>query len=236
MGGVNYTVKSPSLFGVNFGSGSESGLIDNPRFTLFALLMLAGLCTLVANIRRGSTGRRFLAVRANERAAASAGIDVARTKLLGFALSSAIAGIAGVMFAFQQQAIGPQNWEYFVGLGALAFAYLGGIASINGAIIGGMLTGGGLIATFGAHHSAGSYRYSAIFGGIGMILTAITHPSGQATLYQPMLQAFGSWLKIARGKEWLAVGKRLGPFIVLGAAWGQSESTLGALIHGNVVG
>ena len=220
MGGVNYTVKSPSLFGVNFGSGSESGLIDNPRFTLFALLVLAGLCTLVANIRRGSTGRRFLAVRANERAAASAGIDVARTKLLGFALSSAIAGIAGVMFAFQQQAIGPQNWEYFVGLGALAFAYLGGIASINGAIIGGMLTGGGLIATFGAHHSEGSYRYSAIFGGIGMILTAITHPSGQATLYQPMLQAFGTWLKIARGKEWLAVGKRLGPFIVLGAAWG----------------
>ena len=53
-----------------------------------------------------------------------------------------------------------------------------------------------------------------------MILTAITHPSGQATLYQPMLQAFGTWLKIARGKEWLAVGKRLGPFIVLGAAWG----------------
>ncbi|MCX6526594.1 MAG: hypothetical protein NTU52_01195, partial [Actinobacteria bacterium] len=132
-----------------------------------------------------------------------------------------IAGIAGVMFAFQQQAIGPQNWEYFIGLGALAFAYLGGIASINGAIIGGMLTGGGLIATFGAHHSEGSYRYSAIFGGIGMILTAILNPSGQATFFQPVIQAFGSWLKIARGKEWLVVGKRLGPFIALGVAWGS---------------
>ena len=50
-------------------------------------MLMASCWLVVANIRRTGTGRRFLAVRANERAAAAAGINVARTKLLAFGIA-----------------------------------------------------------------------------------------------------------------------------------------------------
>ena len=58
-------------------------------------MVLCLLAALVSNLRRSGTGRRFLAVRANERAAAAAGIEVPRTKLLAFAIASGIAGVGG---------------------------------------------------------------------------------------------------------------------------------------------
>jgi len=219
-GGASYVFQPPTFFGVDIGSTSENGLPDSPKFALFCLVVLAGLCVIVANLRRGSSGRRFLAVRANERAAASAGINVSGTKFLAFGIASGLAGVAGVMMAFQTSATAATNWEYGIGLSALAFAYLGGITSINGAILGGMIAGGGLVAEFGAFHSPGLYSYTAILGGLGMILTAILHPAGQASIFQPLMRHFGSWLLVARGKEWLVVIKRLGPFIVGGGIWG----------------
>ena len=83
-------------------------------------------------------------MRANERAAAAAGINVARTKLLAFGISAAIAGIGGVMLAFKQVEVSSANFPYTASLAVLAFAYLGGITSINGAIVGGMLVAGSI--------------------------------------------------------------------------------------------
>jgi branched-subunit amino acid ABC-type transport system permease component len=220
MAGSNAAVPPPTFFGVDVGSTGPRGLTDSPKFVTFCVIVLAAMCVIVSNLRRGSTGRRFLAVRANERAAASAGIDVARTKLLAFGIASGLAGVAGVMTAFQQQQISSSNWVYFAGLIALAFAYLGGITSVAGALIGGMLTGSGLISVFGSHQSSGLHTYTPLIGGVGMILTAIIHPSGQAMLFQPLLQYFGRWLKAARVPEWLVVARRLGPYVVLGLALG----------------
>jgi branched-chain amino acid transport system permease protein len=220
MAGSNAAVPSPSFFGIDIGSTGPTGLTDSPKFAAFCVVVLALMCTMVANLRRGSTGRRFLAVRANERAAASAGVDVPRTKLLAFGLASALAGMAGVMTAFQQQQISSANWVYFAGLVTLAFAYLGGITSVSGAIVGGVLTGSGVAAVFGSHQSEGLHSYTPVLGGVGMILTAILHPSGQSMLYQPIFQHFGRWLLRARATEWLGVGRRLGPFIVIGLIWG----------------
>ena len=219
MAGSNAAVPPPTFFGVDIGSTGPRGLTDSPKFVTFCVIVLAAMCVVVSNLRRGSTGRRFLAVRANERAAASAGIDVARTKLLAFGIASGLAGVAGVMTAFQQQ-ISSSNWVYFAGLIALAFAYLGGITSVAGALIGGMLTGSGLISVFGSHQSSGLHTYTPLIGGVGMILTAIIHPSGQAMLFQPLLQHFGRWLKAARAPEWTVVARRLGPYVVLGLALG----------------
>lgn len=219
-GGTSYTFPAPTFFGIDIGSTSSSGLTDSSKFALFALIVLAGLCVFVANIRRGSSGRRFLAVRANERAAAAAGIDVARTKLLAFGLSSAVAGVAGIMMAYQTGATAAPAWQYSIGLSALAFVYLGGITSINGAILGGIIAGGGIVAFFGTWHSPGLYSYTPIMGGIGMVLTAVIHPAGQASIFQPLMQHLGGWLLKARGKEWLNSLRRYGPYLVVGAVWG----------------
>ena len=215
--GSNGVVRAPTLFGVNIGAVGKHGLTDRPAFGVFCAVVLAVMAVVVANIRLGGTGRRFLAVRANERAAAAAGINVARTKILASAIASALAGIAGVMFAFQTQQVSSAGWTFFAGLGFLAYAYLGGITSINGAMIGGILAPTGLVAIFVNYHFKGFTDYVSIIGGIGLILTAISYPGGISITLQPLLRYAGNWLVHARQREWTIAARRFGPTIVVGA-------------------
>jgi branched-chain amino acid transport system permease protein len=218
--GSGAPVPPPKLFGIDLGVVSDSGLSDAFAFTAFTVVVLT-LCALaVANIRRAGTGRRFLAVRANERAAAAAGVDVARTKLLAFGIASALAGVAGVMLGFQQQTISSQNFVVLLGLTVLAFAYLGGITSINGALVAGLIGTSGLVVVFSKFHIKGIEDYTAVFGGFGLIVTAIIHPEGIAPFFQPLLQRLGRFLLHARGAEWRAVLIRLGPTALAGAVAG----------------
>jgi len=188
-GGAAYIFPAPTFFGIEMGSTGRSGLTDSPRFILFALVVLAGLCVLVANIRRGSSGRRFLAVRANERAAASAGVDVARTKILAFGLASAIAGIAGIMAAYQIGQTAAPSYDYGIGLSALAFLYIGGITSINGAILGGMAAAGGLVRRTS---TASASRLSPSS-------TSVVSPRSTAQFSVAWLPRVVSWPTSARG-------------------------------------
>ena len=88
--------------------------------------MVVGLIGLfVARLRNGRLGRAFLAVRSNERAAASIGIDVARTKLFAFAIAAFVAGIGGGLLAYQQQNINPASFTLWTSLTILAITYVG---------------------------------------------------------------------------------------------------------------
>ena len=214
-GGSNAVVKDPTFFGIGLKSSGRKGLNDNPRFAIFCTVVLCLLALLVANLRRSGTGRRLLAVRSNERAAAAAGIDVLKTKLLAFGISSAIAGVAGVMIAFQQVSVSSANWVFGFSLAMLAFAYLGGITSINGAVVGGFLFANGLITVFGNHHFPGLLNYSSLLGGAAMVFTAIRNPAGIAPTFQPLLQHLGKWLRTARGPQWSAAVRRVGPGLLV---------------------
>lgn len=68
-GGGAAPVPTPKLFGLNLGVTGHGGLSDHYAFTVFVLVVLVGVAVLVSNLRRSATGRRFLAIRANERAA-----------------------------------------------------------------------------------------------------------------------------------------------------------------------
>src|SRR5262245_23691444 len=91
-GGVQGTqVGNPDLFGYDIGS------INHPaRYGIFVLVMAMLAVAVVANVRRGRSGRRLIAVRTNERAAAALGINVMVAKLVAFSLAYAIAGVGGV--------------------------------------------------------------------------------------------------------------------------------------------
>lgn len=220
--GAPANVRPASVFGIELASTGDKGQLDRPAFTIFVLVVLV-LCVLaVANLRRNGTGRRFLAVRANERAAAAAGINVSRTKLLAFAIASGLAGIGGVMLGFKQNDVSSANFVYQSSIVFLAFAYLGGITSINGAIIGGLLAPAGLVTVVSNYffHDANLERYTAVIGGASLVFTAIIHPEGIAPFFQSIFQHFGRWLVRARAAEWAAVGKRLGPVALLGAGLG----------------
>src|SRR5260370_21490960 len=85
----------------------------------------------------------MLALRANERAAAAAGINVAATKFMAFGIAAFIAGLAGCLIAYQQTTVsGP--FDALSSISFLAIAYLGGITSLSGAFVAVTLPSGGL--------------------------------------------------------------------------------------------
>jgi branched-chain amino acid transport system permease protein len=143
-------------------------------------VIVVGVGALVANLRRSATGRQLLAVRTNERAAAAGGIDVTRAKLLAFAVSSAIAGLGGALSAYRFGSVSATTFGSFTSIAFLAFAYLGGITSVTGAVIGGMFVANGVAFTALHDWFGVDPGLTNLMGGIGLILTAILNPEGVA--------------------------------------------------------
>jgi ABC-type branched-subunit amino acid transport system permease subunit len=178
-------VAPPSLFGWNFGpNASVHGLFGaepSPLFGWFTLLVLIAMALIVNNLRRSGLGLDMLAVRSNERAAAAAGIGVRYTKLLGFALSSAVAGVGGVMLAYQYGSITPDSYDTLTALALIAFAYISGITTVAGAIWGGTAFIGGIVA-WGLQDWFGLQgEWFSFAGGILLVFTLIREPAGIAT-------------------------------------------------------
>ena len=193
--GVPAYIKDPTIFGIDVGARSAREQNENPAFVIFGAIVLALCAIAIANMRRSGVGRRFLAVRSNERAAAAAGINVSRTKLLAFGISAAIAGIGGLMLGFKQVEVSSANFGYGASLSVLAFAYLAGISSINGAIVAGMLLSA-LVPTTSNYFFADTNidSYIGLLSGLGIIVTAIVHPEGVAPFFSGAVRHLGNWL------------------------------------------
>jgi ABC-type branched-subunit amino acid transport system ATPase component/branched-subunit amino acid ABC-type transport system permease component len=171
-------IPDAKLFGINF-AVQEGRNIARLQFGLLVLGVLSLLCLAVANLARSATGRRFLAVRSNERAAASVGINVASTKLLAFAMASFLAGIGGSFIGYSRGQLSADSFATLVGVSFLAFAYLGGITSVSGALIAGFSAPLGLIYVFVDRTFNLGKTYSLI-AGVGLVLTALFNPVGIA--------------------------------------------------------
>ncbi|HWS47727.1 MAG TPA: ABC transporter permease [Acidimicrobiia bacterium] len=162
------------------GLTAGDGLQPNPMTAIFCLVAVVVLCYLVANLRRSTTGRQMLAMRSNERAAAAAGVNVAGTKLLAFAVSAFVAGIGGGVLAYQAGAVTADPFSYRESLVFFAFAYLGGISTVSGAVVGGFLVEGGLLFTLLEDKFGMSPGMVLVIGGLGLIVAAIQNPEGIA--------------------------------------------------------
>jgi ABC-type branched-subunit amino acid transport system permease subunit len=139
-------------------------------------------CIGVASLRKRHLGLRMLAVRSNERAAAAAGLSVTRTKLAAYAVGSIIAGVAGTLYAYDFGTVSVARFSLFIGLGIVAFAYLGGITSILGALIGGLLVTGGLMTHITEHVFGLPGAWQLIFGGLALMVVIVRAPEGLAGL------------------------------------------------------
>ncbi|MEM9038021.1 MAG: ABC transporter permease [Actinomycetota bacterium] len=221
--GVPAFVKDPTFFGIEIGARSVRQQNENAAFSIFAVIVLCLCAFAVANIRNTGTGRRFLAVRANEGAASAAGINVAKTKLLAFGISAAIAGIGGVMLGFKQVEVSSANFPYLASLTVLAFAYLGGVTSINGGIVAGAIVAGSFVPTVSNYffHDANLNQYLGVLGGLGLVVTAIIHPEGIAPFFQGIMRMFGNWLaRIIPGVQTIRTAYRDGRAIPAGLGVG----------------
>jgi branched-chain amino acid transport system permease protein len=169
-------VPSPRVFGLRLGlDGGSAGI----GYGLLALTVLAACCYGVARLRGGDRGRRMLAVRSNERAAAAAGVDVSRTKLAAFVLSAGLAGLGGCLIGYGQGQLSYDSFGVSASLLFLAVAAVGGVTAIRGALLGGLLIPGGLAFT-AADRLAHIGRYQLLISGLALLVTVVLAPAGLA--------------------------------------------------------
>lgn len=165
-----------SLFGVDL-----DGRTQPARYGVVVLVFLMVCVALIANLRRSVSGRRMLAVRADETAAAASGISVKKVKLQAFALSAFIAALAGGLMAYRAGRVSESSFNTFQSINFFAIAYIGGIATIGGALAGTFLAPGAPFALW-LRNAIGSDQVSQTLAGVGLVVTVITQPDGVANV------------------------------------------------------
>jgi ABC-type branched-subunit amino acid transport system ATPase component/branched-subunit amino acid ABC-type transport system permease component len=186
-GFVGTVVGAPEIFGLSLDTYAYP-----VRYALFCFAIFLALALMVANLRRGRAGRRLVAVRANERAAASLGISVVRSKLFAFAIGAGLAGCGGVLLAFRQPTVVfVPTFSSFQSIFVIVFAVIGGIGFLVGALIGGLNAPAGFLPTGlstvldgwadGAADFISQHEVAQMLLGLTLVLILLQMPNGLAT-------------------------------------------------------
>ena len=96
---------------------------------------------IIVRLRDSRLGRAWMAMREDEIAAASMGINLVKTKLLAFALGASFSGFGGALYASMLQYIGPDQFDFSISIILLAMVIMGGIGNIWGVMFGGIVLG-----------------------------------------------------------------------------------------------
>lgn len=115
------------------------GLNDPVRYCWFVLAILGALIAFVVALRNRRTGRVLTAVRDSEVAARSVGVNVARARVMAFAVSAFLAAIGGVLYAGTSGVAAASSFGPFNSISLVASGVVGGLGSSAGAVIGGLL-------------------------------------------------------------------------------------------------
>jgi branched-chain amino acid transport system permease protein len=126
--GKGILLMRPTVFGVDLSS--------DRAFFWFCLVMavLAVLATL--NFRRSYIGRALVAIRDNDIAARTMGINLVRYKLLAFLVSAALTGVAGALMGLFLGVVSVESYPFLLSIEALAIIIVGGLGSVLGAVFG----------------------------------------------------------------------------------------------------
>ncbi|CAO5165123.1 Branched-chain amino acid ABC-type transport system, permease component [Frankia sp. AiPs1] len=168
-------VPNPKLFGLDLGLAGPG--FPRARYGLLSLAVLAACGYGVARLRTARLGREMLAVRANERAASAAGIDVRRTKIIAFTLSAALAGLGGCLIGYGQGRLSFDSFGVTASLLFLAIAAVGGVTSVGGAVAAGLLAPNGLLFT-ALDRAFGLGEYQQVLCGLAVVVLAVLRPAG----------------------------------------------------------
>ena len=176
-----------------------------PERWLAWIAIVAAVITMVllANLLRGSVGRRFKAVRDDEAAAALAGIDVARTQVLAFVISAGCAGLAGALFAYWSGLTAPAGFSLSLSLQLLTAIVIGGLGSLTGAVWGSIILvlvpalTGGLASSLGLPSAVANNLPLAIYGAV-LVVAMLVAPYGIQGALQRLLASGSARVRRSR--------------------------------------
>ncbi|MFK8023325.1 MAG: ATP-binding cassette domain-containing protein, partial [Ilumatobacter sp.] len=190
-----------TILGVDFGAFK---FVD--RYAMLVLGFLVVLAVMVANLRRGVSGRHMIAIRGNERAAAGLGINVVSTKLWAFGLAAAIAGVGGVIGTFRGPAALFSNVSVLSNIIAIGYSIVGGVGGALGALFGSFVDPSGAGNAMIGLVIDISPVWMAIIGGAMLLNAVIQLPDGIALQVASKFRRFTEAKAEARSKRWLESG------------------------------
>lgn len=195
-GAAGTHVPHPSAFGWT---------INTDRGFYYLILIVAALCAVfVANLQRTWVGRAMMAVRDSDIAAEMTGISVFRTKLLAFAVSSFLGGMAGSLMGYYLQFINPDNFSLSVSVAYIAIIIVGGLGTVFGSIVGAIfMTFLPELVRVGVHalsrvyptldvQTKGAFVEGAVYG-LVIILFLIFKPEGLVRFWRDLMTYFRTW-------------------------------------------
>jgi branched-chain amino acid transport system permease protein len=149
-------------------------LYDERTLYWFALTVLGGALALVAGIRHSRAGRAMLAVRDNERAAQARGLSPTRIKLMCFAISGALAGLAGSLHVIALDGVRAGTYSPNMAFEAFSMVVLGGATSMSGALA------GAVFLRMAQYYLSGGLQL--FITGAGVLLVLLALPGGLAQI------------------------------------------------------
>jgi branched-chain amino acid transport system permease protein len=197
-------IPRPTFFGIPFNANEDGfaavfGLEFSPIYrTIFLYYLILALALLTAfvtvRLRRLPVGRAWEALREDEIACRSLGINTTNTKLTAFAMGAMFAGFAGSFFAARQGFISPDSFTFLESATILSIVVLGGMGSQIGVAIAAIVMIGGteimreldfLKLIFGSTFDPTQYRM--LLFGLAMVLIMIWRPRGLIATREPSI-------------------------------------------------
>jgi branched-chain amino acid transport system permease protein len=174
--------------------------IDTPlRLYYFALAVLVLVLVALRGIRRSRTGRVLVALRDNEPGVTAYGVSPTRAKLTAFAISGAVAAVAGVVLVIHQAAFREVTYGPEESLTVFVSTVIGGLGSLAGAVLGAVFQRGAqwLLPA----------PWSFLATGVGVLLVLLSMPDGLGGLLWRGRDRFLRWAARRNGVSSLAVDR-----------------------------
>ena len=167
--------------------GGASGFMGIPRYTNFAWVFALTVVTLfvIKNLINSTHGRACIAIRENEIAAESMGVDTTRYKVMAFTIGAFFAGVAGALFSHYFYIAHPASFTFMKSFDILTIVVLGGLGSLTGSVTAAVLL------TFVSAALAGYPEWRMVIYSLMLIILMIYRPQGLFGNKELSLAMFG---------------------------------------------
>lgn len=148
--GVNFVVVAVFHYSPVFGADMGMAVarpkflgkaMGNPEIFVMVLILIALTCLFMLILRRSWFGLALAGIRNDEAAAASLGVNILKYKVLAFAFGTAIAGLAGTVYAIFMTFISASDFGFLVSVTIVSMVVIGGVGTVRGAIFGAVFLG-----------------------------------------------------------------------------------------------